>query len=324
MIFMPFFTFVIPHRKSESIDKIKKQIKKCCRELEISFEIFDVSGNHPTYQRNRCIEKSEGDYIYFLDNDSFLPKSSLKLSHQCLKANKEIAILGGPSLPKEGDSFFQMAIAKLFSSYLSSGPSSNRYTQRGKFRECDDGQLILCNLIVKKSTFDKVGLLNENLYPNEENEFVFRVLSQNLKVYHHPGIKIHRSHRENHWFFFKQMFNYGRGRAEQTMIRPGSFKKTLLLPILFTFYLIAVLFGFIFFSQWELISLVTLMFLPLIGYIIVMFTAMREAKLIKWEVIHFPVLFFLSHISYGLGFITSCLWPFKKQKKVEMYFFQKE
>ncbi len=318
-----FFTFIIPHRRFESIDRLKKQIRDSCSELRLSFEIFDVSGNQPTYQRNRCIEKSKGDYIYFLDNDSYLLKKSLEVACQCFEADKELAVLGGPSMAKPGDSPFQMSIAKLFSSYLSTGLSSNRYTQRGGFRNCDDQELILCNMIVKRSVFEQIGLFNENLYPNEENEFIFRVMRYKMKVCHHPEVKIHRSHRRNYRLFFKQMFGYGRGRAEQTKINPKSFKKTLLLPILFTIYLI-LLMGVVFSCRWYLTPLVSLMSLPLAVYLVLMLTAMWEAKPTKWEIIHFPFLFFISHISYSLGFIARLLWPFKKKKKLEIYFLKKE
>ena len=279
--------------------------------MGLAFEIFQVAGNQPTYQRNRCLERAQGHYIYFLDNDSHLPVESLQIACQCLKDHPHLGVLGGPSLPKLADTPFQTTLAKLFSSYLASGPSSSRYKAQGAFRDCDDRELILCNLIVKKSVFDKMGLFNESLYPNEENEFIARVLSQGTKVCYHPDLKIHRSHRENYGDFYKQMFNYGRGRAEQTKISPKSFKPSLLLPIVFPFYLFLSLAIMLMGGVIQLPLWLPAVHLPLLMYLAFMLIALGQARVRGREIGHFPLLFFLMHISYGLGFVKGLLFSLK-------------
>ena len=320
-----FFSFVIPYRRTESIEAIKSQIVHSCRAIGVSFEIFSVCGNQPTFQRNRCIEQAKGRFIYFLDNDSHLPAESILIAYNCLKDNNHISILGGPSLEKADDNVFQRTLGKLFASRLATGGYSARYTSKGFFRASSDKELILCNLIVARSIFEKVGLLNENLYPNEENEFIHRGINFGLGVYHHPAIKVYRSHRENYRNFIRQMFNYGRGRAEQTKICPSSFKKTLLLPIAFPFYLalVGLLLTNNLFSWYNFIPQVNFILAPLVLYLILELIIMMSVRLKGVQWLHFGLVFPISHLAYGIGFIRGIIFPIKKHKP-EIYHLNQE
>jgi hypothetical protein len=96
--------------------------------------------------------------------------------------------------------------------------------------------LILCNLAIRRIIFLETGGLDERLYPNEENELLDRIQSSGKKLVHVPHMAIHRSQRRSLRLFIRQMFSYGRGRAQQTLIA-GSGSFVGFVPLFFLVYL---------------------------------------------------------------------------------------
>jgi hypothetical protein len=83
--------------------------------------------------------------------------------------------------------------------------------------------LILCNLAIRRNVFLDTRGFDERLYPNEENELLDRIVSSGRKLIHAPHMAIQRSQRRTLRLFVRQMFSYGRGRAQQTLIAgPGT------------------------------------------------------------------------------------------------------
>jgi cellulose synthase/poly-beta-1,6-N-acetylglucosamine synthase-like glycosyltransferase len=98
----------------------------------------------------------------------------------------------------------------------------------------------LCNLAVRRSIFLDLGGFNESLYPNEENEFLERVVSAGYISIHDPSMRVFRSQRPTFPAFIRQMFSYGRGRGQQTLIT-ASFSFTSFIPLFFVVYLVLTL-----------------------------------------------------------------------------------
>lgn len=310
------FTFIVPHRETESIEKTIAAIKNIFVELEMDYEILSVYGNNPTIQRNECIKSAKSEYIYFLDSDSILTKESFNELKVYLEKNPETAIIGGPSLTPPSDSYLQKNFDAILGSFLAVGRISSRYSRHGKIRETDDSELILCNLAVKKSIFEKYGKFNENLYPNEENEFIYRIKSSGEKVIYNPDIYVFRSQRKSLKDFIKQMFTYGRGRGEQTRVSPKSFRPGILVPILFSLYVVFLLVSDIVFPS----NIVMYYFIPLFLYLIFMGISLIH-KSIKDVMIYlyYPILFFLTHTIYCLGFFPGYFNKSFKADKTKFY-----
>ncbi len=55
--------------------------------------------------------------------------------------------------------------------------SRARYRAVGGRRRCGEKELILCNLLLSRKVFLSNGGFREDLYPNEENEFLNRLLA---------------------------------------------------------------------------------------------------------------------------------------------------
>ena len=307
-------SFIIPCLKRELAEECLRHLKQNLKNTEIEWEIFLALGRHPTAQRNRCIEKARYDYIYFLDNDSLLFSKTLRHLQETFLIEKNIDVLGGPSLLASGEkSFWQHTVDAVFSSRLAVGKLYKRYRSLGKFGKCrGDTSLILCNMLVKKSLFKECGLFNENLYPNEENEFLNRLFKQKKDIFHHPKMWVFRKHRNNLKALWRQLFSYGRGRAEAAKISQKKFYFRLILPVMFLGFFLGSM--ALLLSSFHLqISSISKNLLKGVAFLwtIYLLTMMVSFLLASWSkkrvLFYYPIVFFSCHFFYGLGVIKGLL-----------------
>lgn len=294
----PLLVFIIPHRESESTAAAVKAAKEACASAGIPFRMLSVTGNNPTKQRNICLEKVEAEYFYFLDNDTLLTKEALVEFLRLHEKNDGFSVLGGPVLTPDSDSVLQKAIGFVLSLSYVVGKISSRYSKKGAVRETDDSELILCNLIVKADEFKDHGKFNEKLYPNEENEFIYRLKNSGHRILYSPEFAVERSQRGSIKAFVKQMLVYGRGRGEQTRVSPKSFKPILLLPVLYTFlFSWSLLMALLSAKDSYFLLTVPFLLIPLFAWLHALKAGVNKSYFV-------PLLVFLAHMLYGLGFIA--------------------
>ncbi len=200
------------------------------------YEILLAEGSAPSQQRNRAAREAVGDILYFLDDDSLIIPENLACCYDAM-SDPLVAVVGGPSLTPVEDSWLQQLFGQALASKFGSGAVSNRYRTYGETRKTTDKELILCNLAVRRSVFIDLNGFNECLYPNEENEFMERVTSAGYSLLHAPSMLVFRSQRQTLKAFIRQMFNYGRGRGQQTLIT-RSYSVTSFIPLFFVAYLV--------------------------------------------------------------------------------------
>ena len=250
-------------------------------------------------QRNRAAATASGDILYFLDDDSHMAVDSLRRAASHF-SDPQVAVAGGPSLTPPSDSLRQKAFGAALSSIIGGGGMRNRYRQTGHPRKTGDNELILCNLAFRREVFLNCGGLDERLYPNEENELLDRLHSQGYVFIHDPDLAVIRSQRPSYRAFLRQLFSYGRGRGEQTLIG-GRWRAVTFAPSLFLLYLI-------------LLPLADnpVYYLPLLCYAmtVALFAPVdavrvKEPRLIPLLFLAFPLL----HLAYGAGLLWGLARP---------------
>ncbi|MFZ4859855.1 MAG: glycosyltransferase family 2 protein [Desulfuromonadaceae bacterium] len=199
------------------------------------YEILLAEGDAPSRQRNRAAHEAVGDILYFLDDDSLIAPENFALCSAGMR-DPSVAAVGGPSITPENDTWLQQLFGAALSSAFGSGPVLNRYRSNGQTRVTTDKELILCNLAVRRSVFIALEGFNECLYPNEENEFLERVTSTGYTLLHDPSMCVYRSQRRSLKAFVRQMFAYGRGRGQQTLITT-KYSLPSFIPLFFVIYL---------------------------------------------------------------------------------------
>lgn len=205
------------------------------------YELLLAEGCAPSQQRNLAAQEASGDVLYFLDDDSLISPGNFLFCSDGL-SDPAVAVVGGPSITPSGDSWLQQLFGLALASPFGSGAVHKRYRRDGKTRTTTDSELILCNLAVRRSVFMELGGFNERLYPNEENEFLERVTSAGYTLLHNPDMFVFRSQRHTLKEFIRQIFNYGRGRGQQSLIT-STYSLTSFIPLLFVIYLVVSLIG---------------------------------------------------------------------------------
>jgi len=263
------------------------------------FEVLVAYGAQPSVQRNLAAGRAGGEILYFLDDDSATAPGFLEEAVRHYD-DPRVAAAGGPSLTPATDSHLQRAIGLAFASPVGAGGVRNRYRKVGTARQCNDSELILCNLSFRREVFLAHGGLDSRLYPNEENELLDRLLNEGQLLVHDPELAVCRSQRPSYRAFLKQMYGYGRGRGEQTVLS-RKLKPVALAPALFLIYVLSLPF----FGR-------GLFAMPILGYLALVVgaalagsVASREARLLPRLLLVYPTL----HLVYGAGIIRGLLRP---------------
>ena len=138
-------------------------------------EIFVCGGKNPSRQRNLGVAQCKSPVIYFLDDDSVVAPGTVHdlLSHF---EDPRTAVAGGPNLVPPDAISFEKTVNAVLASRMGSSSVRFRYAAIGSVKEATEKDLILCNMMVRRETFLGEGGFRTDLYPNEENEFLNRLL----------------------------------------------------------------------------------------------------------------------------------------------------
>lgn len=191
-------------------------------------EVILALGTSPSRQRNLAAHMAIGDVLVFLDSDSIPCTELFNRASRAIEMG--YAVVGGPSLTPPQDSPFGRAVASVFASPFGGASVRARYTSNGELRDATENDLILCNMAILREVFISTDGFNDELYPNEENEFLNRISREGHRLAYCPSMSVSRNQRRNPALFASQVFNYGRGRAEQVFVSPGDLTLDRLAP----------------------------------------------------------------------------------------------
>ncbi len=289
------FSIIIPVRPGG--DAAALESLRRLDETSDTFEILIAEGCSPSRQRNSAAEQARGDVLYFLDDDSQVDPNCLKTC-SALLGDETVAVVGGPSLTPGSDTRLQRLFGVALASIFGAGGSRNRYRAVGDTRTTNDSELILCNLAIRRATYLNEGGLDERLYPNEENELLDRIQKSGHKLLHAPRMAVLRSQRTTLRLFVRQMFSYGRGRGQQTLIA-GTGTVAAFIPLIFLLYL-AIL---------PLTASVPFVSVPLYAYcaLDLLFTVIALFSSRSPYSVFLIALFPLMHITNGFGLLGGLL-----------------
>lgn len=264
----------------------------CTREIVLSFATKNPtihflinSKQYVPYALNLAIPKCKGDIIVRWDAHTKYADNYLE---QILKVFERTGadIVGGP-MRVIGDSDFQRAVGYATSTPFGIGDSSFHFVNYCGFTDS------VYLGAWKRSVFDKIGLFDERLLRNQDDEFHYRAKRAGLLIYQDPDIVSFYYPRKNFKTLFKQYFEYG-------MFKPLVIKKNIsewkfrhFVPMIFVAYL-SIFLILLFFNP--------LFSVPLIIYLLlaVFFSTIKKGSLneICMRLLIFPTL----HVAYGAGF----------------------
>ena len=254
-------------------------------------------------KRNIGVELANGDIIAFTDDDTILREDWLNNAVKHLNDNTNYVGVGGPNFtPREGLPFAK-AVGRIFGSKFL---FSFRYTiGHAKPKEIEHNPT--CNYIIKKEVFETVKFHN-TLWPGEDAEFDIRLIKNGFKILYAPNVVVWHHRRSRPLPFLRQMFNYGKTRAQVTRMHPDSFDIRYFAFISAFFFLIALY--SISFAKIELpltgkVDLIIPVALNLTYFGIISVAGILvglQTKKIK-QGLYAPLVLFIQHFGFSIGLL---------------------
>jgi succinoglycan biosynthesis protein ExoA len=300
---------------SDRIDKQLRSVEALGRlgAKDRPLEVLVSVGRNPSQQRNLGVEKSRGPLVYFLDDDSEVIPGTPGILAAHFEEGRT-AVAGGPNLCPPQATPFENTVSAVLASWMGSFSVRNRYAAIGAAKEATEKDLILCNMMVRRRTFLKEGGFRKDLYPNEENEFLNRLLHSQYRLVYDPAGAVFRHRRKNLRDFCYQSFRYGRGRAQQMKVYPCLSDLVHLVPAFFLFYVISLLAPLApFLPPWAAVILDSLYWrVPIFFFLLLAFGTAVSA--LSWhrnplDLLGVPLLIFLRQCFYGIGLLAGLLKP---------------
>jgi GT2 family glycosyltransferase len=198
--------------KDESPEVIEKKFKNVLL-IKNNFNAGFPAAN------NQAFRIAKGDFILMLNPDTELTDDSINKLYQFLKSDSSISIAGPKVLNTDGSlqqSVWRLpTIGHVFAeSFHLKHIIKNKY-----FNNLNPNQTTLvdsvsgCCLMFRKDLFEKIGMLDENLFWIEDVDFCYRAKLKNLKtayyplsqIFHHSG----KSVKANYNFaYYNKIFNF--------------------------------------------------------------------------------------------------------------------
>lgn len=186
---------------------------------DVSAEFLLAIGANPSRQRNAAAAQAQGQYLIFLDSDCKVDASFW--SHLAdLRQKHPFDVVGGPVLLEEPAIPYEYTAQAVLGNSMITGQSAARYASIGELRTGNQYNLILANMVVRREVFTQSGGFNEELYPNEENEWLERLAYTvpGASLLYDPALTVHRPQRKLPIQLFTSFLRYGSGRSRQSLL----------------------------------------------------------------------------------------------------------
>ncbi|HEY6417396.1 MAG TPA: glycosyltransferase, partial [Candidatus Binataceae bacterium] len=202
--------------------------------------VIELDQRSPAEARNAALAQARGEIIYFLDDDVTIAPDLFSRALRIFAERPGLDVLGGPNLTPLTSAPLERCVGQVLASPFGSASVSDRYRSRGRLRAADDRSLILCNLAIRRSAIaGRESAFRGHLVCNEENVLLGQLALERRTMLHDPELVVYHTRRGTVGGFARQIFRYGRGRCQNTMLMPSSLSPVFLIPMLFVFYLLS-------------------------------------------------------------------------------------
>lgn len=247
---------------------------------------------------NAGIREARGEYVAILGAHCKYATDYLWTCVELLDEHPEVACAGGP-IHSEGRSLFGQAVAAAMSHPVGIGNARHRHPNYEGYAEG------ACYPVFRKEVFGQIGLYDEMLVRNQDDELNYRLTKQGGKVFLSPRARSTYFVRETISSLFRQYFEYGYWRVAviKKHRMPASWRH--LVPVIFLIGLIvSFTLALIVPEGWRLLMLSG----PCVYALILCGVGLHLSRRAGWKVgLLFPVAAATLHIAYAIGFISGFL-----------------
>jgi len=314
-------TIIIPSRKiDKNLKFCVKKIRKFYNKIKIilildyinksfffdkNIQIIKSSKKTIGAKRNLGVRKSKTKYICFIDSDAYPISPWLKNTEKAFNYADNIGAVGGPNLSPSSKNLEERLVASI----KKNGLFTINKELKIKSQSIEFVNFLhSCNFIIKKTTYNRLNGMFENIYSGEEVSLNYKLLKSGYKLLSYPTIIVNHKDR-NFKNFMKQRFIYGSTGLKLFIKYPCITTLKLLLssvPVLFLF-----LFPIFFFCQQ--IKNITLFFFIIFIFAIIANTIKIYEKGSFFKSLKLVI---ISIISPGIGLLLSFFLSNNKFQKL--------
>ena len=176
----------------------------------VRLRIVDNPAGGVAAGRNAAVRAAEGDYIVFVEGHAWLAPDFLSQVSELFARTGALCLGRRVEQDIPGDTPFQRATGKVRASRLGRNPYSLRFGQR-KEGWVDPTTVAT---VYRREAFEGFGLFDESFPTNEDVEFNWRLARAGVRAYQSPALTYYLHPRDNWWGLVKQVYRYGRGKAQ--------------------------------------------------------------------------------------------------------------
>ena len=285
-----------------STDATRTIIENLATEFGVAIKIVENPQQIAPTGLNHAIAVAKGEIIIRVDGHCEIAPDYVT---NCVKYLWENAAegVGGP-IETIGETLTSQAIAVAMSSGFGVGGSA--------FRTINDREMYVDTVAFpgyKREIFDRIGVFNEELVRNQDDEFNYRLRKSGGRLLLAPGIRSRYFSRSNFNSLWRQYFQYGYWKVRVLQLHPKQMSLRQFVPFGFvmTIAFLAVCSVLTEFAAWALAAVLSLYLLAALA------ATLKSASRTKF--LGFPAVFFsftILHFAYGIGFFCG-LFAFRRK-----------
>lgn len=192
---------------------------------KLTIQYFFKPNTGPGPSRNFGFASARGEYFLVFDSDCIIPSSYLETVLESLDKNHWEA-WGGPDRAHESFTAVQRAMGYTMSSFLTTGGIRGGKKRVGGFQPRS------FNMGMSRGVFEATGGFKLNRFA-EDIELSIRIRKAGFKIGLIPEAFVYHKRRTNFRDFYRQVYNFGRGRAIVGRLHPKEIKLTHWFPAFF-------------------------------------------------------------------------------------------
>jgi glycosyltransferase involved in cell wall biosynthesis len=171
-------------------------------QTEYPFVVIDNTAGIVSTGLNLAVARARGDVIVRIDGHALIAPDFLRQNVALLTEHPEAWCVGGP-IRHTATTTFGKAVSLAMSHPMGVGGALHRYPEYEGYVEGAQFPAI------RRWVFDRVGLFDERLVRNQDDEFNYRIRLAGGSVYISPRVRYAYFVRERIGHLFKQYFQYG-------------------------------------------------------------------------------------------------------------------
>jgi glycosyltransferase involved in cell wall biosynthesis len=275
-----------------------REILKCLALEHPELRVVDNPRRITPCAMNAGIREARGLYVAILGAHCQYSSNYLLTCVVLLHEHPEVSCVGGPAV-STGRGLFGQAVAAAMSHPVGIGNAKHRHPTYEGYAEG------ACYPVFRKEVFEKVGLYDEMLVRNQDDELNYRLARHGEKVFISPRARYTYFIRETPSQLFRQYFDYGYWRV--AVLRkhrlPASLRH-IVPPLFMSSMLVVAILGLSLPGWWR----ITAAALPLVYGATLLIVGVNQGRKAGWRVaLLFPVAAAIMHVAYAAGFVWGVL-----------------